>query len=680
MRQLVCGLFLSCLYLVSVDPIQAQSTFYFPRVVATTGTATGIAISNPTALPATVTLTYFDKNGGTIANPATVSVSSAGQIARLSTELFPNSENQSGWVRLNSDVSNITGFYLNGDFVTSSDGGEFAPAGTSLVFPWIAHQGTMATELTLTNVTNSAMDVQMTLYDGAGKVVRTGSVSLGARAQSIATVASLLQIDEIGLGYLRAEATGAMIGAEIVRDGIKDIALLNARLDVPAMNLVFPHIATGGGYVTSIFVQNITSAPVDVTFAFFLDNGTPGASSRAVTVMPGELFRESVSNLFSLTSSGLVTGWVQASAAANSLEGFQVFTATDTGGVTALPARRVPSTRLMQSHIAEQTGAISSPTDLFTGLAVLNPSDTSSDVTVSIVTRDGSQLADYAVTLAAREKRALLLREMMLEVLGETSGTVWIRSSRPVHALQIYGTWNLALITQIPAQSTESVFQLANPRTDLYTITGTISAPPGMIPADITVDTTGPTNRSVRTDYQGRFAIKSVAAGTYVLRPLRTGLFFTPQTTSISVLRNIRNVSFSAAIDSPGGGGPLTVDPEVVEVRVISPVPVGAYQVKLRFNPGVLQLSDANVSGGDAPFNSRPITVNIDNTAGEATLNDFKTTPSSSGTVVVARLRFTGISAGSSALSVLSFDVTNANGDTVPSASIALSSSQLTVR
>src|SRR6185436_3188362 len=135
----------------------------------------------------------------------------------------------------------------------------------------------------------------------------------------------------------------------------------------------------------------------------------------------------------------LVTGWVRAAAGSSSIDGFQVFRVDGPGGITALPARKTTSTRLMQSHIAEQTGPAFRITDLFTGLALLNPSNTVADVTVSIVNKDGFQVSDYQVFLQPRQKLSFLLREKMIEALGETSGTVWIRSGVGIHALQVYG-------------------------------------------------------------------------------------------------------------------------------------------------------------------------------------------------------------------------------------------------
>src|SRR5207244_1255593 len=167
--------------------------------------------------------------------------------------------------------------------------------------------------------------------------------------------------------------------------------------------------------------------PVSVTFEFIRDAGSTGTPIQTVTIAPGELFHRTTESIFKLSFASLQTRWVRVVTASDSLEGFQVFLAAAPGGVTALPGRKTVATRLMLSHIAEQTGATFVPTDLFTGLAVLNPSDQTVTGTILIVTAAGIQLGSYDLSLSPHQKRSLLLREMIIEALGETSGTVWIR-------------------------------------------------------------------------------------------------------------------------------------------------------------------------------------------------------------------------------------------------------------
>lgn len=107
---------------------------------------------------------------------------------------------------------------------------------------------------------------------------------------------------------------------------------------------------------------------------------------------------------------------------------------------------------------------------------------------------------------------------------------------------------------------------------------------------------------------------------------------------------------------------------------------VGAYQFTVRFDPSLLSLASTGVTGGAAPFNNPPIAVNIDNFAGEVTVNAFQIGGVTSGTVAVARLGFTPKAAGTSTLTILQGTVFNTAGDALPDAVISLSTNSVTVR
>src|SRR5437870_118917 len=116
---------------------RAQATFYVPRVLAASNSSTGIALSNPSADRAAITMNYYGADGTLIGGPVSVNLEAASQIARLSTEFFPGTENQRGWVKISSNTADLTGFYLDGDFIKTADGAELAAAATGLTFPWI---------------------------------------------------------------------------------------------------------------------------------------------------------------------------------------------------------------------------------------------------------------------------------------------------------------------------------------------------------------------------------------------------------------------------------------------------------------------------------------------------------------------------------------------------------------
>jgi hypothetical protein len=79
-------------------------------------------------------------------------------------------------------------------------------------------------------------------------------------------------------------------------------------------------------------------------------------------------------------------------------------------------------------------------------------------------------------------------------------------------------------------------------------------------------------------------------------------------------------------------------------VAIDSAVPVGAYQILVKFDPATVQFSSEDVLGGTAPgFDTKPLVVNIDNERGRLLLASFQIGASPHGIIVVAFLRLSQI-------------------------------------
>ncbi len=657
----------------------AQSVSYFPRVLTADGTPTGLALSNPTSSTANVTLSFFGADGTLVGTPSSQVLVPGGQVARLATELFSDSNNIRGWVRVDSDVEGLTGFYLNGNFVQTADGGDFVQPALSLTYPRVVETSTTSTEINITNPNETVASVVLTLFDATGVQRDVETVNVPVNGQISGTVSGLMGVESIDGGYLTAQSSSPILGTAVVSESNSDFSTLNAIGTPSVRTLIFPHIASGMDWATTLFLLNTGSAAKWVNLGLFFDDGTAGLTG-TVMVNPGQLYSSTVADLFGLDGSSLRIGWVRATASSSVLEGFQLFLAITPKGVTALPAAKSSSTKLVQSHIAEQTSPVFKGSNLFTGLAVLNPSASSATATIRIIGSTGKLLAEKEQQLAAETKISLLLREIMPESLGETSGTVWVQSDVPLHALQIFGTWDLGLLSQIPAQSISALSSPATPTADRCAISGKVSGPEGLTLGGIAVQSVGLSTRIVTTDYTGAFVIKNLVSGSYTVQPSLTDFDSTPVSTAVSLSANARDVDFTASPASGTTPPPVqSVSPEVIDVVVTSSTPVGGYQVTLTFDPALVSLSVDNVSGGDAPFSDKPITVNVNNVSGQVTLNTFQLGASPQGSLTVARLRFTPKAVGISSLTVTSSTVVDVEGEDLVAATVSLSTAAVTV-
>ena len=119
-----------------------------------------------------------------------------------------------------------------------------------------------------------------------------------------------------------------------------------------------------------------------------------------------------------------------------------------------------------------------------------------------------------------------------------------------------------------------------------------------------------------------------------------------------------------------------------VDVVVTSPVPVYAYQLVLNYDQNLFTVYPDAITGGTrSGFTSRPVTIDT-STPGRVFLNNFTITLPPSGTFTIARVTFTPIAAGTSALTLggVSGDtlVTDVGGNAITQASMSLSRTSLT--
>lgn len=162
---------------------------------------------------------------------------------------------------------------------------------------------------------------------------------------------------------------------------------------------IFPQIAAGGGWTTTIWLVNRNSVPVTATLAFHSDNG--GMLGLPVTVTQGTSSQEFDANtlneviapnttlvITSLAQVQLEEGWVYVMATAP-LSGLAFY--ANATGEAAVP---------LQSNVAN---SISLPFDntngRSTGVALVNLANTKAAITATIWDLNGNQLATVPVPL-----------------------------------------------------------------------------------------------------------------------------------------------------------------------------------------------------------------------------------------------------------------------------------------
>src|SRR2546426_1375124 len=252
----------------------AQETRFFLPILYGSGADLGLALSNPTAAEAAVTLTARDYSGSVIAgsqitNPVTVRVPASGQRSRRMAEIFgAGIVGKSGWTELAASSPEIKGFFVTFDSaLTFIDGAELQNRPSRrLTFQNVTAFSSTASAVTFVNTTADTLsNVVFKVYSPTGltgtKVFEMAPYSgfSGAVTDFIPRVS----VAEPGLpgfdrGYATLEVGGstgsvdALVGFETYRR-TGDLAAMNAATDASRLRAGYlPHFATGSGYRTTL--------------------------------------------------------------------------------------------------------------------------------------------------------------------------------------------------------------------------------------------------------------------------------------------------------------------------------------------------------------------------------------------------------------------------------------------
>jgi len=174
-------------------------------------------------------------------------------------------------------------------------------------------------------------------------------------------------------------------------------------------SFALPQLAFGGGWYTALYFSNPLEFPVSAVVNFIGNDGTPLAvplagigsvSSRTVNLDPGATVILEAPN-----TGDLVQGWAEANLP-QGVVGYAVFRQSVAG--RADQEAVVPLT----PESSQKADLVYDDTALTTSVAFLNPSNQGVTVSITAHGADGSQIGTSQVTLAARSKQAMILRNV----------------------------------------------------------------------------------------------------------------------------------------------------------------------------------------------------------------------------------------------------------------------------
>ncbi len=466
-----------CLFLVcSIPCLNAQTaTFeisgavegFFPTLLEPERYM-GIAFTNTTDFEVSIELKAFDPQGDLITgrdilNPATLRVLPRGQTWASVGDVFGVSILSADFAKISyqSNRAALATLFLIGDEKnTLLDGGTAGQTPLkTFVLPSISREGEGPfTTVHLFNPSaESNLEVELTLYDLAGKILASRKLALLPQGAIVQDVTALFGMDPAMFsgGYIRASAGGEGVVAFETFGSEQSLNLLSAQpLSVRERSYSIPHFAVGGGFDTELNLINTDSSrSATLRVSAWDDQGNARLNPVQVSLGPLEQGIFSLASLFGISSEEQIVGSLRVdleegldfSLEPASVNGSLRLKSSDGRLSASLPLLLPRDAEAFYAHIAQDFG-------FFTGVAVLNPHGNPVEVTVEAFDQVGDPLGESTFTLPGGGRKAKLLLELIPATAGQVGGYFRVRGAREIVSFALFGDLASESISIIPSQ------------------------------------------------------------------------------------------------------------------------------------------------------------------------------------------------------------------------------------
>jgi hypothetical protein len=421
----------------------------------------GVALTNLNTVPANLTFTVFDSagtplSGDSVTNPATRVLQPGQQLPIVDIELFGAgavSQDSSGWIKVESDVDGVVGFFLMfNSTLQEMDGANLASLPlNSFVLPEIQDQG--FTQLSIVNSNQEEVSLVLDLMKADGTIDSTVARVVppnGALAADV--LADLFAGATLSASnYIRVTASAGAQPFEMIGKPGQDMAML-AGLDRNSTGgtLYSPQYVVGGPWRSTLSIINLDSVPGTVTLTFFAENGSQIGATRQVQIAAQGKLAIDDQAFFATAGEDILQGYLQIVGDGVRLTGSVTF--GDALGLSFTAALPLVST-LTNSLVFSQ---VASNDIYFTGIALVNPGDSEAVATVDVYSAQGGLPQNTKqVRIPARQRYSGVLTQFFTEFTGIDlhSGYIRITVDKGVASFALFGTNNLSVLSAIPPQT-----------------------------------------------------------------------------------------------------------------------------------------------------------------------------------------------------------------------------------
>jgi hypothetical protein len=435
------------------DEPETPHKFYFPRIkfgtrignaAATSDEYTGVAVANLDLGSANLTFTAYDSAGNAVAgegitNPATRVLNPGQQLPIIDTQLFGEaigSSDSAGWIKIESSISKIAGFFLMFDgSLNVLDGANVSTkALTTFVLPEIEGQGFTRLNLANPDVQPATVRIDLIRQDGSPR----GSVTnLFPENPPQAT------------DYVRVTSDVGILPFQMLGKTSQYVEGLNGQ-DVAAGSTVLysPQFVVGGPWRSTVSLINLESRVGSITLRYIGDDATQIGSTRSMSVEGyGKIFIDDQAFFQAAGAGQILSGYIEITSTVK-LTGSVVFGDPDRSRFSS----SLPLVTTLQDSIL--FAQVASNDVYFTGLAMLNPHTQDAVATIDLYNSDGYLEASATEVIGARRRISKLLTQIFPAMAGQnrSSGYIRVNVTRPVAGFALFGTSDLSVLSAVPPQ------------------------------------------------------------------------------------------------------------------------------------------------------------------------------------------------------------------------------------
>ena len=366
------------------------------------------------------------------------------------------------WLDLDVDNTKLSGLFLALDQkVTRMDGGSLASIEEGSQRQILTHfrvDDPYVSELVILNSSRALSDVDISLIDSDGLIVRTTTVTIAPVGRIARPIRDYFpgsngifftpEFEEGKSHYLLLDSKESLISFIRYYNDTTMAVLEGTSLGEPETQLVnyqiAPQIIAFGNNTSILTVINRSSEESTITLTLHPTNNNLLVNPVEITLQPGALLKQDVAELFNLEyEDNIVSGWVELQSDQVGIFGSVEFQLFNGKAMSTLPFFPKGSKNLVFPHVAQGTG-------FATGVIALNPGDSTATIDIILRTENASEVATTQLVMSPKTRKSVLVEELFGQPIEQIGGWIDLKSNLPVIAVEMFFSENGEILSAVP--------------------------------------------------------------------------------------------------------------------------------------------------------------------------------------------------------------------------------------